>query len=179
MSLSEKLYQLYSQTNELIKFAETKNAALIAFNGAVILGVLKLISDFKSAHWLIIYLFFVLAMNVISAFIMIVALAPQMISQVQTSSAGKGTNLLYFGSIAKLSPEDYVDRLNKVYGFTSDNAAYERDLARELIIVCQIAVRKFKLFKLAMAWTFAGITTPLGILVYLFFFEPSRKQPKA
>ena len=179
MSLSEKLYQLYLQTNELIKFAETKNAALIAFNGAVILGVLKLISDFKSAHWFLFYLIFVLSMNLVSAFIMIVALAPQMISKELSNVVGKGTNLLYFGSIAKLNPDIYVELLKEKYAFQSENEAYERDLARELIIVCQIAVRKFKLFKLAMAWTFAGITTPVGIFVYAFFFDPTRKQPKA
>jgi hypothetical protein len=102
-----------------------------------------------------------------------------MVGKEHTVSQGRGTNLLYFGSIAKLQPDEYVAKLKERYGFESQNDAYEHDLARELIIVSQIAVRKFHLFRLAMAWTFAGITTPVGILVYAFFFDPTRKQPKA
>lgn len=41
----EKLYQLYQHSNDMVKFAEAKNAGLIVFNGAVIIGISTLVKD--------------------------------------------------------------------------------------------------------------------------------------
>ena len=48
-NITQQLYQVFNNVNDWLKFAEAKNAMLIAFNGASIFGIIKLLSlDFVS-----------------------------------------------------------------------------------------------------------------------------------
>ena len=66
--------------------------------------------------------------------------------------------------------------INKRYGFDLLGNAIEHDLAKQAVIVSQIAVRKFKKFNIALALTFAGILTPASVAVYLMFFNPNKNK---
>ena len=66
---------------------------------------------------------------------------------------------------------DLLEKISSIYGFTTENENYERDLAKQAIITSQIASRKFKLYNRAIGFTFAGIATPMSIIVYKLIIE--------
>lgn len=68
--IEEKLFKQYDDSNNLLKFAEAKNVGLIAFNVGVIIGMTKLLIDFKDTGWcLVVVLSYILVFNLLSIII--------------------------------------------------------------------------------------------------------------
>ncbi len=177
--LEEKLNLIYQHVNDMIKFAEAKNAGLIAFNGAVIIGSISLIKDIADKIsenlylYSFLYLIFVLLMNIISLFIALTSLTAYLRHKELSVEFCESDNLHFFGTIANYTPQLYLEEFKKKYKLKSENQAYEFDMARQIIIVSQIAKQKFKLFNKALIWTFAGLVTPIGLLIYWYVFNPN------
>lgn len=172
--MTEKLKDIYQHSYEMMKLAETKNAGLIAFNGAIILGMVKLLKDFNDNSFLFYYFIFVIIVCSISVFLCLASLVAQLWHKESEIALTKSDNLLFFGTIAHLSPEELIEKLKSKYDLKSSNANYEKDLAKQAVIMAQIAVRKYKFFNSAIAWTFAGIATPLSVLFFKIFYDPNK-----
>jgi len=170
MTIAALLEKLYNHTFEMIKFGEAKNNVLIAFNGAIIVGMTKLEND---THYTYVSYFaiYVIAMCAISVFISFSALIAKVTHKSQEISLPKSDNTLYFATVAHMTHEELIKKLKSEYNCLSENAGLENDLARQSVISSQIAARKFKLFNVAIAFTFSGILTPLSILVYKIFLD--------
>lgn len=158
---------------EMQKMADTKNAGLIAFNGAVIVGILKV--EFEtSTHSIVVlqvYLWFVLFCSIVSIFLALSAIGTRLKHKRVISKNYNDDNLLYFGTIANFLPDEYINKLKNKYGFEDERNEYLHDVAEQTIIMAQISISKFKLFNTALKWTVAGIATPISYLVYEFFFD--------
>jgi len=177
----EKLHQLYEHANDMIKFAEAKNAGLIAFNGAVIIGVGALVKDLTTnkdfiQYYIVYYLVFVISMNIISIFISMSALTALLIHKESETKFKPNDNLQFFGTISSKKPEIFLDAFLQKYHLESKNREYELDMARQTVIVSQIAMRKFRSFNVALIWTFAGIATPISIGIFKLFFNPNTNK---
>ncbi|ODS34918.1 hypothetical protein BEH94_02490 [Candidatus Altiarchaeales archaeon WOR_SM1_SCG] len=174
MELENKLKEISNNVNELLKFAEAKNAGLIAFNCAVALAMVSLLNGELSQLWkyLIIY---IIGMNIISLFIVMSSLFAQTNPKNFKQKIEKDDNLLFIGTISHMTPKTYIEKLKEKYNLESTNENLEIDLARQLIIISQITARKFNLFNIALCFTFAGIFTPLGFLIHHHFFNPNKK----
>lgn len=175
-NIEEKLNSIYQHTNDMIKFAEAKNAGLIAFNGAVIIGLATLIKDLYcnlDYRYLVYYLVFVLTMNLVSIFISLASLTALLIHKELEITFKPNDNLLFFGTISSLTAEVYLANFKSKYGLYSENEQFELDFSRQIVITSQIAMRKFRLFNLALTWTFAGILTPLSVIIFKLFFNPN------
>jgi hypothetical protein len=172
--LEEKLYNLYLDVNNLLRSAEAKNIGLVAFNIGVIIGMTKLITDYKDCReWLIVFSY-VLAMNLLSLFFAFMSIVPQMKHKETEVETFSSDNILFFGRIAQIKSDVFLEEFKRRYNLTSVNAAYETDLARQVVIVSQIALRKMKLFKIAINFTLAGIATPITVIFYKLFFDPNK-----
>ena len=66
--MKEILKDVYQHCQDMQKMTETKNAGLIALNGAITLASIKLLSDGIQNCYFQYYLFFVLACSLISIF---------------------------------------------------------------------------------------------------------------
>jgi hypothetical protein len=177
----EKLYQIYQHSTDMIKFAEAKNAGLIAFNGAVIIGIATLVKDLTTnkdftQYYIVWYLVFVIFMNLISIFISLSSLTALLIHKETETKFKPNDNLQFFGTISSKTPEVFLDSFMKKYNLQSENKEYEIDMARQTVIVSQIAMRKFRAFNTALNWTFAGIATPLSVIIFKFFFNPNTNR---
>lgn len=172
--MKEILKEVYQHCLDMQKMAETKNAGLIAFNGAITLAAIKLITDGNMNCYFHYYLFFILGCSLISIFLNLSAISAQLKHKEQEITNHKSQNLLFFGTAANYTPQDYLKQVKTEYDITEDITKYHEDQARQIVINAQIALRKFKLFNSAFKWTIAGIATPLSVLAYLLFFDNNK-----
>ncbi|WEK34519.1 MAG: DUF5706 domain-containing protein [Candidatus Pseudobacter hemicellulosilyticus] len=170
MTTIEYLEKQYSHAFDMIKFGETKNATLIAFNGAIVIGMAKVAND-TSLLILKYFLCYVAAMCIISIFVGFSSLIAKIKDSPGNISLHKNDNMLFFATLAHMTHEELIEKINNKYGCESINTKHEYDLARQVIITSQIAARKFKLFNIAIAFTFCGLLTPLSLIVYKAFMD--------
>ncbi len=170
------LKDIYNHCADMQKLADTKNAGLIAFNGAVIIGMTKLATDFWNNKVLFFFFIYVLVMCLISLFLCLSALVAQLRHFEKERMSFSSDNPLFFGRVSQMKPKELVDLLKQRYNLTDETGDYECDLARQSIIMSQIALRKFKLFNKAFFWTIAGITTPIGAIAFEAFFNPNNNK---
>jgi hypothetical protein len=170
LKVTEILEKTYDNVYDLLKFGETKNTTLIAFNGAIIIGLAALLKDIPFLI-LKIYIGYIIAMCASSIFISFSALNAKMKHKLNEVSLTRSDNVLFFGTIACLTQDELVEKIKRLYNLQSTNAHYEKDLAIQLIITSQIVVRKFKLFNIALRFMFFGLLTPLSIFIYYVFLN--------
>jgi Mg2+/citrate symporter len=94
--MKEILKEVFQHCLDMQKMAETKNAGLIAFNGAITLAVIKLLTDGNLNCYFHYYLFFVLFCSLISIFLNLSAISAQLKHKEQEISNHKSQNLLFF-----------------------------------------------------------------------------------
>lgn len=172
--MREILKEVYQHCQDMQKIAETKNAGLIAFNGAVCLASLKLAIDGGFNNLISYYLMFVVVCSLISIFLNLSAISSQLKHKELELTNYKSNNLLFFGTVANYSAVDYLKKIKQDYNLSEEITQYHLDLANQIVINSQITVRKFKLFNSAFKWTIAGIATPLSVLIYLIFFNSNK-----
>lgn len=170
MKTIEYLEKQYNHAFEMLKFGETKNIALIAFNGAIIVGLSKLISD-DVCETLRYYLIYSIAMCAISIFISFSALIAKIKHSKNDISLNKSNNLLFYATLAHMSDVELIEKLVNSYQCERSNENHEKDLANQVIITSQIAARKFKLYNIAIAFMFCGLLTPISFLIYKLFLD--------
>ena len=175
MRLLDQLKEIYTVNNQLVLFGEAKNAGLIALNIAIVVGMSSLYNNTTNVWWEL-AISYVVLFNIISAVIVLSALAAQKLPKELDSTAATNDNYLFFGTVSHLSAEGLVEKLTEKYGLESENSKLELDYARQAVIITQIAARKFARFNYALGFTMASAITPIGYLLYWRFFHPNRKQ---
>ena len=173
MTTIDYLEKQYNHAFDMVKFGETKNTTLIAFNGAIIIGMTKLANDTQNiyVHW---YLLFVILMCALSIFICLSALVAKIKHTSNNISSHRNDNLLYYATLAQMTHEELIDSLKTQYQCEGSNINHEKDLAKQTIITSQIACRKFKLFNIAISFTFSGILTPLSLIIYKIYLDQDK-----
>ncbi len=172
--MDEELKCIFANVNEWLKFAETKNAVLVALDGGAVLGVLGLLKDQpRFPEWVIFYLWVFIIFNVIALSIALFSFLPQtkipyfwLIGEPNSKD-----NLIFYGHIKKYDVNQYLSAL-----YTSDSqqpknfSKLELDYANQIIVNSQIADRKYNYFRVALWFTISAILTPLiGGVLYLVF----------
>lgn len=173
-NLSSYLQYIYTQVNDMLKFAEAKNAGLIVLNLTTIIALLQV----KLPEDSIIYLWgirYIIVLNFCSIFFCLVGIYAQLRAFEQKPSLDGSENLLYFGDIALMSADEFYNRVKKKYQIQSANESFDIDMCRQIVIVSQITVRKFRTFNIAMFFTIASIPpTVLCYWIFKQFFDPNR-----
>ena len=171
--LIDFLDKQYDHAYEMVKFGEAKNTTLAAFNGAIIIGIAQILKDVDYCPFKY-YLQYAIIMCVISIFISFSALIAKIKHAPNIRRGYPNTNLMYFATLANLDHQGLIAKLTNEYGCLSDNQKYEEDVARQVIITSQIANRKFHYFNIGMSFTFAGLLTPLILIVYKMFLDQDK-----
>nr|WP_297938327.1 Pycsar system effector family protein [uncultured Lachnoclostridium sp.] len=142
------------RVNSWLTFAETKNAALLGFNVALIAFAYKLKVD-KESKLLLSIVFVVCLGIVLLAFL---SLCPKLLKYRPpktrlTDSDKQKSNLLFFGDIKRFTECDYVKEVYKRYLDKeirmNEISRLELDIAQEIIVNAYIAYRKYELFRIA------------------------------
>jgi Family of unknown function (DUF5706) len=173
MKTIDYLEKQYSYAFEMLKFGEAKNIALIAFNGAIIVGISKLITD-KNDLYLNFNLIYIILMSSIAIFISFSALVAKIKHSPNNLSLHRSNNLLFYATLAHMTDEELIIKITESYECERSNENHEKDLANQVIITSQIAARKFKLYNIAITIMFMGLLTPLSYIIYKLFLDQDR-----
>ena len=162
------------------KFAETKNAALLTFNSAWVIGGSNLLfSEKVLPGWLPLALGLALPLLTLSAFGCLLSFMPvielkkflrrrRWLARWMKPSKPHVPSMIYFGDIAAVDPAYFPKKMERQYLPTDGRSmtdAYKLDLANQVAINSFIAARKFRLFTQAVWVTFiAMILISLSII---------------
>ncbi len=175
--MEEKLKDVFLNVNDWLKFAESKNGALLALDSGLIFGVMQSLDVFSPPS------FFYLAANVYvislvaclgySGIICLKSFFP--VFEIGHADADvPGECLIFYADIAGFG-KDWKSYLDKIYISNqldplSEYSDYSKYYARQIIANSTITVKKFELFKKAVWWTMAAFVTP-PILYAIKYFK--------
>src|SRR5260370_13279574 len=134
---------------DFIKFAETKNAALLTFCSAWLLGIANLLSSGKKVPAFVdnglrlSFIFFA-----VGALFAIVSFVPKLSVKTLLKSPPTSTNMLFFGDIAKMSFETFTKDSSIRYFPATDHSVtdgYISDISAQILVNSHIASRKMSL----------------------------------
>ncbi|MFP3637852.1 Pycsar system effector family protein [Paraburkholderia sp. SIMBA_054] len=135
---------------DFIKFAETKNAALLTFCSAWILASMNLLSSGKPLPQFVVSgLRLALPFFAIAACISIASFIPKLSIREVLRAKQVEKNMLYFGDVARTSIEDFRGRTQARYAPKADRSVtdeYMDDLSVQIVVNSRIAARKMRLF---------------------------------
>jgi hypothetical protein len=173
MTKEEQLYKVFANVNDWLKFAEAKNAMLIAFNGASIFGIINLmdIKYVNQSDFLLTYLFFVISSLVFSTVNCLISFAPRVkMIKVGLFDSGKIPNVLFFEYLKGKSNFDIIKEI------TGDNdeknyTTIEKDIAEQIKQNSTLASRKYSHFTVSVWITISAfITAPLAGIFALYTY---------
>ena len=147
--MKDFLIEQLERTNYWLSFSEAKNAALVALNIAIIavFTQLNMLGIIIQAILCILFL--------VSMLHCLISFSPNLKNKADEKGAEiiENCNLIFYGDIAKLGDSDiYLSCVQNRYKFQFDESEkylYE-DLAEEIVINSQIAVKKYGMFKKAI-----------------------------
>lgn len=181
INMEEQLKPISANVNDWLKFAETKNAAIIAADAAAALGALAvLISNTQNLKtWFYFYLYNFIIFLLLSGLIALISVIPKTNISLAKPKENRmaDDNLLFYGDIAKYDPKEYLTEMRGRYGKTeTEITGLEIDYAEQIVINSQIALRKFDIFRAATWLAVAAIITPILaiILFYSLNWEPKK-----
>jgi hypothetical protein len=148
-----------------VRFAETKNAALLSANAATLFAVLQAINRTPPMGvWLHRYLLVLATASMLSLIVVLLSFLP--VTQIPWLSRPPKRrpepNLLFFGDIQRLDGSAYLTDLI----LATENGQvrwtpFHRMHADQLVVNARIASRKFTYFKVGIWFTMAGVLTPV------------------
>jgi uncharacterized membrane protein YeiB len=147
------LKDTYKDVTEWLKFAEAKNAALLTFNGAIVFGLLRLMSSNQeillSLNKALYFSIFILSINMLillSSFLPALNQSKKQYPRFSNENSDK-LNLLYYRDLSNLSTDAYLNLLKENYMINNEllNQHY-KDLATQITTLSSIAMKKYKLF---------------------------------
>ena len=171
--MQKKLELSLSLVIDWLKFAEGKNASLVAANGAAIFGIISLIGSTTATNEiLLMYFYQALFFLVLSAVSCLISFIPQVHMTEQGSNGDKKNkdNLLSYADIAKYSPEHYLRLMYKQEDVELQEInSFELSLSELTVSYSQIALRKYTLFNIGVWSSLSAIVTPLlALAIYIF-----------
>jgi hypothetical protein len=155
--LEENLRATLTMVNEWLRYAEAKNAILIAANGALIFGLTQL--DVNDGSWATTVRTASAALLAVSLLIAVFSLTPWLsrAGLFPTRAGSSDDNLLFFGDAAHHDADTYLHYLSASRTAFVSGDKVTHWLAEQIVINARIASRKFKLFNWALYAAAPGI----------------------
>lgn len=157
------LTALLGRVLDMLRFAEAKNAALLAFASAWIVGIVNLLSSGKTlppGYEGVCRV--ALPLFIVAATVAIASLLPKLQTSTFTGDPkGQFQNLLYFGDIADMTVDGFRDDVRAAYRQTGDapTDAYLRDLEAQIAINSKITRRKHRMFNVGAIAALIAVAT--------------------
>lgn len=165
----DELKDIFTNINEWLRFAERKNALLLAADSAVAFTLLRLVVvDMDSNVFVKWYTIFVISLLGLAILICLLSFVPQVKIPWLLPEGKKLTidNLVFYGHIAKYDPQEFLSEFyRRCSKNTEEITALEKDYAAQIVINSRITTTKFEHFTTAIWITIAAIVTPLVALI--------------
>jgi hypothetical protein len=169
--MKETLETLLNRYQHLSDYAETKLGVLIAFNSALIFGLLSIFSDQTSLiKWGIIV---TVILNAFSLFFSFSGIYSKTKNKHSSSDNSETKNYFYYKYVATLNESTFLDNLRNDYNLKSQNQQFENDLANQIVVLAKNADKKFTFFNIAIGFTIASLISPIGLLLFHIYNNPN------
>ena len=169
----EQLSWVFNKVNDWLKFAEAKNAMIIAFNSASIYGITQLfnLQYIKKSESITNYLIGVLIILVFSTICSLISFAPRVkIIKGGWYAPSNIPNVLFFEYLKTKTNDEIIEEITGVANVKS-YAKIEKDIAEQIKQNSIIASRKYSYFTIAVWLTIAAyITAPLAGILCLYTY---------
>lgn len=183
----DDLKDIFDNVNNWLKFAEAKNAALIAISGMFIWGSVRLLVILKSTEKismdgnlgcvLTAYLFFMLVFFTIALICGIASFIPvsKYILIIPTGEPSNADNLLFFGHLSKYNKKKLVEKVKAASDSKdTDINDIHQMYAEQIIVNSRITEAKIHFFNIGSKSILLGILTfPVGAL---FLWKLSKNE---
>ena len=172
----ERLLKVLNNVNDWLKFAESKNAMLIAFNAASIFGAAQLsaLDSVKKSELLINYIIIVVIILVFSTVVSMLSFVPRIkILKGGLYAPSKVRNRLFY---EYLKGQNEVQIIQQVCETTEGTfKEFEIDIANQIQQNASIASKKFSYFTIAVWLTLcAYVTFPVALVFCIFTYTNPR-----
>ncbi|MGY6567922.1 MAG: Pycsar system effector family protein [Salinarimonas sp.] len=155
------LTALLGRVLDMLRFAEAKNAALLAFTSAWIAGIVSLLSSGNPIPPGYDYVpLTALPLFILAATVAMASLLPNLRTSTFTGKPkGQLQNLLFFGDIAEMTIDGFRNEIRAAYRQTDDapTNAYFTDLEAQISINSKVAKRKHRMFNIGAMAALAAI----------------------
>jgi len=173
--MEEQLKYLFTIVSDQQKFAEGKNAGLIAFDTAGAAAILSFLASRQGLPfgWRI-ALLSAIGLLVASCVLAIISFVPKLDHFKLMDDHGNGNpadrdNLYYFAHLRKYSRTELVESLSRHYGFEGPQSDRQcLDLAAQVIVNSRIASAKYRCFR----WGSLLAIAALVLLLITFVLQP-------
>ncbi|MEH6659837.1 Pycsar system effector family protein [Leeuwenhoekiella marinoflava] len=172
--MNKDLLEIHSNTKDWLKFAESKNAMLVAFNAASIYGVSKLPFLNTSEDWGFwdCYFSIVIILLITSVCVCLISFVPRVkFMQLSIARIKQDNSVLFFEHLGKSTPKQI---LRDVYNKTSDAkfSELDEDLATQIHSTARVASSKYSLFTVAVWITIiAYVSPPIAIIFFIYNYR--------
>ena len=162
-----KIEDTYTRVTDWLKYAEAKNAVLVAFDSTVSLAFAGfLLNKMEIAFIPVWYLKLSVILFIGGAAISLISFLPLLAQfKLDKKQHHDQINPLFFADIAKLTEGEYEELLLERYSSVKEFSQYEKDLINQIIYNSKIAVIKFRVFSIALWLNIAVFFTPLICLI--------------
>lgn len=178
--MEERLKYIFTNVNDWLKFAEAKNAALVAADGAAGFAALAVLvsSEDKLKIWVSIYLYLFVFFVLCSAVVALFSIVPQtrILLAKPKEEQSETDNLLFYGDIAKYKPSEYLAALSRRYSISQTPSNLETDYAQQIIINSQIALNKYFIFRIAVWFAIAAVVNFIPALILFAVFNAKQQR---
>jgi hypothetical protein len=174
MTREDKLYKVFNNVNDWLKFSESKNAMLIAFNGASIFGISRLanIETISNSSFLKSYLLIVIICLIFSTINCLISFAPRVkIIKGGFYNSGKIANVLFFEYLKGINN---IQIIKEITGELDEEkyTTFEKDIAEQIKQNSIIASRKYSHFTISVWLTISAyITLPLAFIFCIYTYK--------
>ena len=174
MDMREDLRFICSTVDANLRYAESKHAYFVAFNGVAIFGGFGVLRNLTAGSSGAIQLMLLITMLLlISAIITsIYSFLPTIVKKTEAcDKAALYDNALFFEHIKEHSVDSYISLLcDKYQARPEDILPLDRCVVSQIVVNARLASRKFAIFRLAATFDLIAVLMGLGgfILVSLF-----------
>lgn len=181
--MKDDIKDVFSNVNEWLKFAEEKNAALVALNLVLIFGATAALTqnDVTIPKYISYYLYSLIVFNGLGLVIALCSFWPQTqiedvlrkkIEDFPFKKSEPGNSVLFYGHIIDYNPETYLAKLREFCNKEEDEyTGLELDYASQIVINSKIAFRKYRYFKAALFCTISALLTPIVSIPLAFLIN--------
>lgn len=181
--MKDDVKDIFSNVNEWLKFAEAKNAALIAFHLGSIFGAATIITQTECGtipQPILYYLYSFIILSALGLFFAMFSFWPQ--TKIEAALSKKiedffhsrtpttDGNLLFYGYIDECGKNRYLKELCGCYNRQQGSCTkLELDYVEQIFVNSRITVRKYFYFKIALLVTIVAVLSPISIpLIFLY-----------
>jgi hypothetical protein len=163
--MNKDLLEIFKNVNDWLKFAETKNATLIAFNSGVIFGIYRIKShdSVEANETLLAFLTLCTVVFIVSIIYSLFSFVPRVkMTKAGLFSSSKDKSVIHFECLKRMSVNSILIEILGDREFTS----LEKDLALQIKINSMIASRKYAHFTISIWLSVISATAMCSGLLY-------------